>query len=244
MTPTAVALAIGIGLVMGMLGGGGSLLAVPALTTLMHFAPKEAVVISLSVVALAALAGAVGAFVRGTLPLRAALVVGVAATAGAWAGGIAGARLSDAVQLRVLGIVMLAAAFLMLWQPALDAAPAGKRPMPVLLLLGLPLGALTGLIGVGGGFLIVPALVIVGRLPMREATGASLVVIAMASASGLAGYLGHTPLALPFILPFALVAAAGTIAGGVIAQRLPQLRLQQAFAVGLVMLGSLVLAGS
>ena len=111
-------------------------------------------------------------------------------------------------------------------------------------MLGFPLGILTGLIGVGGGFLIVPALVIVARLPMREAAGASLVVMTMAAVSGLAGYLGHTPLALSFIVPFALVAAAGTIAGGMVAHRLPQHRLQQVFATALVVLGSYVLIRS
>ena len=244
MTPLALILAIAIGMVLGLLGGGGSILAVPALTMLLHFTPKEAVVISLSMVAVAAFAGAVGAFVRGTLPLATGLTVGIAATAGAVVGGFAGARLSDATQLRMLGIVMLVAATLMFWRPVTHSAPAQQRSLPVMLLLGFPLGMLTGLIGVGGGFLIVPALVIVARLPMREAAGASLVVITMAAASGLTGYLGNTPLALSFIIPFALLAAAGTLAGGAIAHRLPQRRLQQVFAATLVVLGSYVLISS
>ena len=244
MTLIALTLAVAIGVVMGLVGGGGSILAVPALTLLLHFPPKEAVVISLSVVAIAAVAGAIGSFIRGTLPLAAGLVVGLAATAGALAGGFAGARLADATQLRMLGVTMLVAAILMFWHPVTDAVPAKPRGLPVLLLLGLPLGVLTGLIGVGGGFLIVPALVIVARLPMREAAGASLVVMAMAATSGLAGYLGQTPLALSFIVPFAVVAAAGTIAGGMMAHRLPQHRLQQGFAATLVVLGSFVLIRS
>jgi uncharacterized membrane protein YfcA len=244
MTALALALAIAIGVVMGLLGGGGSIIAVPALTMLLHFSPKEAVVISLSVVAIAAAAGAIGSFIRGTLPLAAGLVVGLAATAGALLGGLAGARLADAIQLRMLGVVMLLAAMLMLWRPVTDAAPAPRRSTPVLLMLGFPLGVFTGLIGVGGGFRVVPALVIIARLPMREAAGASLVVMAMAAASGLAGYLGHTPLALSFIVPFALVAAAGAITGGMVADRLPQHRLQQVFAMALVVLGSYVLVRS
>lgn len=240
----ALVLAVAVGVVMGMLGGGGSILAVPALTLLLNFAPKEAVVISLSVVAIAASAGAIGSFIRGTLPLAVGLTVGLAATAGALVGGFGGARLADATQLRMLGIVMLVAAVLMFRHPVAATAPAQRRTLPVLLLLGFPLGMLTGLVGVGGGFLIVPGLVIVARLPMREAAGASLVVMAMAAASGLAGYLGHTPLALSFIVPFALVAAAGTIAGGLIAHRLPQRRLRQVFAATLVVLGSYVLIGS
>ena len=240
----ALTLAVAIGVVMGLMGGGGSILTVPALTLLLHFPPKEAVVISLTVVAIAAVAGAIGSFIRGTLPLATGAIVGLAATAGALVGGFAGARLADATQLRMLGVTMLLAAILMFWRPVTDAARAKPRALPVLLLLGLPLGVLTGLIGVGGGFLIVPGLVIVARLPMREAAGTSLVVMAMAATSGLAGYLGQTPLALSFIVPFAVVAAAGTIAGGMIAHRLPQHRLQQAFAATLVVLGSFVLIGS
>ena len=241
MTPLAVILATTIGLVLGLLGGGGSILAVPALTMLLHFRAKEAVVISLSMVAIAASAGAVGAFVRGTLPLAAGLVVGLAATVGAFIGGFAGARLADATQLRMLGVVMLVAAALMIWRPAAGRPPGERHSLAVMLLLGLPLGMLTGLIGVGGGFLIVPALVIVAGLPMREAAGASLIVITMAAVSGLTGDLGNTPLALSFIIPFALLAAAGTIAGGWIAHRLPQQRLQQVFAAVLVVLGTYVL---
>jgi hypothetical protein len=111
-------------------------------------------------------------------------------------------------------------------------------------MLGLPLGMLTGLIGVGGGFLIVPALVLVAGLPMREAAGASLIVIAMAAASGLIGYLGRTPLVPSFIVPFALTAAIGTVSGGLVAHRLPQRRLRQVFAAVLVVLGSWVLIRS
>ncbi len=244
MTLTAATLAMGIGVVMGLLGGGGSILAVPALTLLLHFTPKEAVVISLSVVAIAATAGAIGSFIRGTLPLAVGLIVGVAATAGALIGGFAGAQLADVTQIRILGSVMLLAATLMFWHPVIDSSSPPRRAVPILLTLGFPLGILTGLIGVGGGFLIVPALVVVARLSMRDAVGASLVVMAMAALSGLAGYLGHTPLALSFLVPFALVAAAATVAGGMIAHHLPHQRMQQVFATALVVLGSYVLIRS
>lgn len=244
MTIASTAIALTIGLVMGLIGGGGSILTVPVLTGMLNFSPKEAVVTSLAVVGIAAAAGALGSYVRGTLPLHTGLIVGLAATAGSFVGGFAGAVLADATQLRMLGVVMLVAATLMVWRPPVDTAPAGRRSLSVLLMLGLPLGLLTGLVGVGGGFLIVPALVLVARLPMREAAGASLVVIAMAAASGLTGYLGRTPLVPSFILPFALVAAMGTITGGIIAHRLPQRRLRHVFAAVLVVLGSWVLIRS
>lgn len=244
MSPIALALAAVIGLVMGLLGGGGSIIAVPALTGLLHFSPKEAVVISLAVIGIAAAAGAVGSLVRGTLPLAAGLVVGLAATVGAFFGGFLGARLADATQLRILGVVMLGASMIMFRREAPEVRAEHRRSLPALVLIGLPLGVLTGLVGVGGGFLIVPALVVVAGLPMREAAGASLVAITMAAAAGLAGYIGRTPLVWSFTLPFALVAALGTIAGGILAHRLPQRRLRQGFAVALVALASYVLIQS
>lgn len=248
MTPSAAALALVIGVAMGLLGGGGSLVAVPAFTFFLHFPPKDAIVTSLAVVGLAAAAGAIGGFVRGVVPVRVAVTVGASATVGALAGSAAGARISDRLQLSILAGVMFIAAFALLWQ--LDGD--GARPERLhsgdssalgrtLMLLGLSTGALTGLVGVGGGFLIVPALVIGAGLTMQQAAAASLFVIALAAFAGLAGYFGTATPAWSFILPFAAVAAAGTIAGGVVAYRLPQRRLQQAFAICLVILGSFVL---
>ena len=241
MTVTAVALAVAIGLAMGILGGGGSIIAVPAFTFLLHLAPKDAVVTSLAVVGLAAAVGAISGFVRGVVPIAVALTVGLSATVGAYAGAAAGARISDRAQLAILAVVMFAAA-IALWreQRATVARPA-RASKGLLALLGLATGALTGLIGVGGGFLIVPALAIGAGLPMQEAAAASLFVIALAAFSGLAGYLGHSTPAWAFILPFAAIAAAGTLAGATIALRLAQRRLQQAFAISLVLLGSYVL---
>lgn len=241
MTTTAVALALAIGIAMGLLGGGGSIVAVPAFTFLLHFAPKDAVVTSLAVVGIAATAGAIGGFVRGVVPIAVALTVGLSATIGAFAGGFAGARLADRTQLAILAAVMFIAAIAM-WRRPEEAGPrASRASMPALAVLGLSIGGLTGLVGVGGGFLIVPALVIGAKLQMQEAAAASLFVISLAAFSGLAGYLGRTSLEWSFILPFAAIAATGALAGGSVAYRLPQRALQQAFAVALVVLGSYVL---
>lgn len=241
MTVTAVALAVAIGMAMGILGGGGSIIAVPAFTFLLHLPPKDAVVTSLAVVGLAASVGAIGGLVRGVVPMAVALTVGGAATLGAYAGAMAGARISDHAQLATLAAVMFGAA-IALWRQPGDTVLRVVNPSKALLaVLGLAIGMLTGLVGVGGGFLIVPALVIGAGLPMQEAAAVSLFVIALAAFSGLAGYLGHATPAWEFILPFAAIAAAGTLAGATIAFRLPQRRLQQAFAVSLVLLGTYVL---
>lgn len=241
MTVTAVALALAIGLGMGLLGGGGSIVAVPALTFLLHFPPKDAVVTSLAVIGTAAAAGAAGGLRRGVLPWTVALTVGLSATVGAFAGGTAGARLSDQTQFTILAAVMLVAALAMWPRRAIDQARPARLGVPLLVLLGTGIGVLTGLVGIGGGFLIVPALVIGARLPMRQATATSLFVITLAAFAAIPSYLGRVTLTWSFIVPFAAIAAAGTIAGGALAQHVPQRRLQQAFAALLVVLGSYML---
>jgi uncharacterized membrane protein YfcA len=240
-TFTAVVLALAIGLAMGVLGGGGSIIAVPAFTFLLHLPAKDAVVTSLAVVGLAATVGAVSGLLRGVVPIAVALTVGLSATLGAYAGAMVGARISDHVQLAILAAVMFVAA-IALWREQGGTVTRGSHASKGLLAgLGLSIGALTGLVGVGGGFLIVPALAIGAGLPMQQAAAASLLVIALAAFAGLAGYLGHATPAWGFIVPFAAIAAAGTLAGAAIALRLPQRRLQQAFAVSLFVLGSYVL---
>lgn len=243
MTATAFALAAAIGFSMGLLGGGGSLLVVPALTYLMGFTTKTAVVASLAVVGLAAAAGAVSSFARGRLPVAPALLMGLTTMAGAYGGARIGAGLDDAVQRVILAVVMIGAGVAMLYQSLprdVQSAPAAARPA-TLAAFGLGLGVIIGLVGVGGGFLIVPALVIAGGLPMREASSASLLAIALGTLAGLAGYGGRVPLAWGFVLPFAAVASAATITGGLVAHRIPQRHLQQLFALTIVVIAVFML---
>jgi uncharacterized membrane protein YfcA len=242
-TIPALALALAIGVGMGLLGGGGSVITVPALTFLLHFPPKDAVVTSLAIVGVAAAAGTVGGLVRGALPLTVAAIVGLSATAGAYAGGAAGARIPEYTQLVMLASLMFVAAVALWRVPTPTPADDGRRGTPVLMLtlLGVAIGFVTGLVGVGGGFLIVPALVIWARLPLPQATTASLLVITLAAFAAIPGYLGRVTLDWSFIAPFAGTAAAGAVAGGALAPYLPQRRLQQVFAAALVILGSYVL---
>ena len=241
MTLSAALLALAIGLVMGLLGAGGSIIAVPAFTFVLRQSPTEAVVASLAVVGLAAAVGTISGFARGAIQVTTALVVGASASAGAYAGGVAGARLSDDTHVLILAPVMFIAAGL-LWRPPAPSLPAPKDRSPALLaLVGAGVGAFTGLVGVGGGFVIVPALVVVAGVTMREAAAASLFVIAVSALAGLGGYLSEVAPPWSFVMPAAALAAAGTLAGSSVARRLPQRRLQQAFAVSLILLGSFML---
>lgn len=241
MTPVLIAVGAVLGLGMGILGGGGSIVVVPLLTFALGFSPKEAVVASLAIVAVVAGSGVAGALVRGVLPVRLALIVGVSAIGGGLIGGTVGAGLPDRVQLAMLALAMFAAAMLMWRVPVRlriderDAAPAR------LAAIGASTGFITGVIGVGGGFLIVPALVLGAGLSMPRAASASLFVIMLASLSAMSRYLAHSTLQWQVIAPLAAFASGGVVVGGIIAPRLPQRILQQAFAAALVILGSYVL---
>lgn len=245
MDATAFTLAAVIGFALGLLGGGGSILVVPALTYLMGFDTKQAVVTSLAVVGFAAAAGAAWSFARGRLAVGPALIVGSTMMVGAYGGALIGARLADATQMAILAVVMFGAAAIMMYR-SIGAGSGVVQPTavarPVALgVLGAGLGVITGLVGVGGGFLIVPALVLVGGLAMRAASSASLLAIALATTAGLAGYAGRVQLQWDFVLGFAAVASVGTITGGLVADRLPQRRLQQIFATALVAIAVFIL---
>lgn len=223
---------------MGLLGGGGSILAVPAFTFVLGLPPKQAVAASLVVVGVAAASGAVRGLIRRVIPPGLSLVVGGSAMVGSIAGSLIGTTLTDHTQLRILAIVMVAAAAVIWRQREQAAAPMARPSRWLLAGIGLATGLLTGIAGVGGGFLIVPALVVAAGLTMQQAAAASMFVIAVAAASALSGYVASVGLEWSVLMPLAAVASAATLAGARMASRLPQLALQRAFAVSLVVIGS------
>lgn len=229
----AVALGFVIGLSLGLLGGGGSILTVPIFVYILGFGAKESIAMSLAVVGTTSLIGAVGHWREGHVNVRVALTFGTVATLGTYLGTRLAKGLSDAEQLTLFATLMLVAAGVMVRGRRTAVAP-GTAPTPIAMVLtaiqGLAVGVLTGLVGVGGGFLIVPALVW-GGLPMCDAVGTSLLVIVMNSVVGFYGYAGHTPIAW---LSVALV-TAGTMPGiatGTFAMRfVSQQALRRGFAV-------------
>lgn len=236
-----------IGLTLGMLGGGGSILTVPIFVYVLGYGVKQAIAMSLLVVGASALFGAVSHWRAGNVNLRVALLFGAVAMAGTYGGARLAVFFSEAAQLTLFAAVMLLAAFFMLRGPSGKAGQAvsGAEPtrMPLLLIVaeGLAVGVLTGLVGVGGGFLIVPALVLLGKLPMKQAVGTSLVVIALKSGAGFAGYLGQVEIPWNFVLLFTGVASLGIVSGTRMVRHVPQSVLQRAFAVFLLVIGTFIL---
>ena len=247
MEPTVIAFgaALVIGLSLGLLGGGGSILTVPVLVYALGFDVKPAVAMSLVLVGLTSLIGAIVHWRLGNVRLPSATLFAVLAMTGAFAGARLSALLPSTIQLALLALVMLAASVSMFRRsPRQDKedthhdAPRARALVPVAIGVGL----LTGLLGVGGGFLVVPALALLVRVPMRQAVGTSLAVIALSSASGAVGYLGVVPIDWAFIARFTAVAAAGVLGGAALTRFVSVSALRRSFAVLLVAVGVFVLS--
>ena len=239
------ALAAVIGLSLGLLGGGGSILTVPVFVYVLGYDPKLAIAMSLPVVGVTSLLGAAAHWRAGNVRLEIATLFGVVAMPAAYAGARLAHFLTGAVQLMMLAVIMVAAAVSMFvnarrpttTEPRQGRAASLRLLLPVALVVGLT----TGVVGIGGGFLIVPALVLLGGVAMKPAVGTSLLVIAMNCASGFAGYVGRVDIPWAFVATFIAVAAIGILVGTSLAQRVPQRTLKQAFAVFLVVMGTFIL---
>ncbi|MBX6764159.1 MAG: sulfite exporter TauE/SafE family protein [Rubrobacteraceae bacterium] len=238
-----------IGVSLGVMGAGGSILAVPVFIYLLGFGVKEAVASSLVMVGLTSLLGSWAYLRRGFINTKLALSFGLLTMAGAFAGAHLARFMSGPEQMLLFSLVMLAAAVMMLVRDAARGgggsdgadAPGGLRRVIVLAPLGFAVGVLTGLVGVGGGFLIVPVLVLAARMSMKEAAGTSLLVIFLNSAAAFAGYLGQVSLDWPLLAAFVAVAVAGSLAGARLASALPERGLQRGLALFLIGLSSVIL---
>jgi uncharacterized protein len=236
-----------IGVCLGLLGAGGSILTVPVLVYLVGQPEKVAIASALLIVSSVAAIGAVPHALARQVDWRAALVFGPAAMLGAFLGAFAGNRVPGVVQLLLLGGILIVAA----WRLSRALPPqdeAGRAPPAPggLAWRGALVGALTGLVGIGGGFLIVPALALLGRVPIRRAIGTSLVLIPLQAMSGFWKHrvaLDRLGLQLDWdvIWLFIGLGALGTLLGQRLSGRLDQAVLRRAFAGLLVLIGSAML---
>jgi hypothetical protein len=244
LTAFGALLALVVGLVLGLLGGGGSILAVPTFLYVFHVEPKPAIAMSLVVVGMSALVGFLAHWRNGTINVRIAVLFGALAMVGSFGGARVARFVPATVQLGMFTAFALTAAIMMLRdsvRPRFAAAREETGPLQFSTLLGvqaLAVGVLTALIGAGGGFLIVPSLVLMANVPVKEAVGSSLLIIAMNAASGVAGYLGQVPFDWTLIGWFTALAAVGAVTGTRFMRRLPAARIKQGFAIMILVLGS------
>ena len=261
-------LGLAIGLVMGVLGAGGSILSVPALVYLLGENPTTATTTSLVIVAVASLAGMVAHARAGRVRWKDGVIVGLLGIAGSWLGSHVAVGLDPQVLLLGFAVLLLGAAWAMLarrpgaeepLRPSsdpgsetsearvvADAVGFGAARLILASVARLAVGAsgvglLTGLFGVGGGFVVVPMLVLLLDFPMTAAVGTSLLVIAINATTALVGRLSASPdLDWGVIVPFAASAVVGVLLGARLAGRLPALLITRAFAGILVALGLFV----
>lgn len=236
-----LALGFAIGLSLGLLGGGGSILTVPALVYLIGQSPQAAITTSLAIVGANSALGASFHRASGALNWRVALVFGGAGMLMAYLAGGLSRSFPPAALLVAFALLMALIGGLMLRRATVRGSQPTAPRWPRVAASGAAVGALTGILGVGGGFLIVPALVMLVGLPMQSAVGTSLVVIAMNSAAGLLGHLSGAPLDWSLTLVFVAAGLGGTFLGARLVERLPAERLRQAFAWFVLVLAAFLL---
>ncbi len=224
-----LSIGLALGLVVALLGAGGGILAVPLLMGGFGLSLQEATGAGLAVVFAAALTSALGHARARRVDWRTLLSIGPTSMLGA----VLGAKLHPYVPPRAteaLFALVLVAATASLFRPRRAGGGDGPASVPLLVAAGLALGVLTGFLGVGGGFLLVPALTGFGRLPMQRAVGTSTSIIALSSFAGGATALVTRPGLASFVLPLAVGAVLGALFGVPLAGRLPERVTRAAFA--------------
>ena len=246
MTTLALTLAgaVLIGVTLGLLGGGGSILAVPLLVYVADLPAKEAIATSLLVVGVTSAVGVLPHARANRVRWRTGLVFGVAGMTGAYAGGRLAEFVPASVLLTGFALMMLATAVAMLRGRRSTEGRSKPHELPMLRVVGdgVVVGLVTGLVGAGGGFLVVPALALLGGLPMPVAVGTSLVVIALKSFAGLAGYLSSVQIHWGLAGAVTAAAVVGSLLGGRLAGRIPADVLRRGFGWFVVVMGVFVLA--
>ncbi|HSI04492.1 MAG: sulfite exporter TauE/SafE family protein [Myxococcota bacterium] len=224
----AAVLSLLIGVSLGLLGGGGSILTVPIFLHVLGVDPKPAIAASLVVVGTTSAVAAAVHAIRGRVRFKVGVTFGAAAMVGAYLGGLLG-RFVAGPHLIIAFAAMMVVTAVMMIRGRGAAVSAEPRPLPLILAQGVGVGLMTGLIGAGGGFIIVPALVLLGGLAPKEAMATSLMVIAANCFAGLASQLNHVAIDWRVTLLVTAVAVLGSLVGVGLAEKVKEARLRQAF---------------
>jgi len=248
-------LAVFIGISLGLIGGGGSILTVPVLVYLFHIEPALATSYSLFIVGMTSLSGAIYQYSKGYVDLKAALSFGIMSVATVfvvrkyllplipdilWQAGAVTLTKSTAIMV-LFAVLMLAASVSMVLGHR-EQAGSVRTSLPVLSAFGIGVGLVTGLLGAGGGFLIIPALVVLAKTPMRMAIGTSLFIVTVNSLVGFAGDIGHVYIDWPFLFIILAITVFGVLIGSIIGRRIPGDRLRSGFGWFVLTMGIYILS--
>lgn len=245
-----------IGLTLGLIGGGGSILTVPILVYLLDTDPVIATAYSLFVVGTTALIGAYSFFKRDLVNIKVAVVFAIPSFIAVW---LTRAFLLPAIPevmyttesfevsrgffiMILFSLLMLIASFSMIGKKKPPKKKNAKKNYLVILLEGIVVGVLTGLVGAGGGFLIIPALVLFGGLKMKMAVGTSLLIIAVKSLIGFTGDMAAgQPIEWSFLIFFTVIAVLGIFIGSRLSTRIDGRKLKQAFGYFVLVMSIMIL---
>lgn len=240
--------AVLIGLSLGIFGSGGSILTVPVLMYLMDMPASMAIASSLLIVGGISLFGSIGNIRQKKVSWPHVLLFGVPGMVGTYGGAWLGTLVDSVIQLSVF-VALMSLAAVMMWRGNQAVQQAVQINKVKVLLDGLSVGVITGFVGVGGGFLIVPALVLLGGVPMAMAIGTSLLIIALKSFVGFAKYyqvLSAQQLSFDWLVIGIMIVGGvvGSFIGIWIGDKLPKDKLQKSFAVFLLVMAAVVLTQS
>lgn len=231
-----------VGTLLGLLGGGGAVLIVPSMVYILHVDEHVALATALVIVGLNALIGGTLAWRQGRTQLSTAFTFGAAGMVTAYIGARISKLIPGAYLLMAFSLLLLVIAYFMFRRSATPSdQPTTPRPLWHIIAVGAGVGLITGTLGVGGGFLIVPAMVLLVGMPMRQAVGTSLIVIAINSVASL---LGHLDTPFDWYLIAALLAGAipSVALSGRLGAYVPADKLRTAFAVFITVVAIAMLA--
>jgi uncharacterized membrane protein YfcA len=237
--------ALFVGLSLGLLGSGGSILTVPILIYLIGIEKKLAIAQSLGIVGAISLAGFIPYALKKQVHWKSIILFGLPGMGGAYLGAFISYYISSTIQLIIFAVVMLGAAVGMFLNKKPEESGSNQYTWWLISIEGLCVGILTGLVGVGGGFMIVPGLVLLGGLPMDLAIGTSLAIITMQSATGFIKYLDvlaklNFELDIHLMVVFALIGAAGSFVGKTVGSKISNEKLKKGFAVFLILMSAYI----
>lgn len=240
-----------IGISLGLIGGGGSILTVPVLVYLFAISPTIAISYSLFIVGLTSLVGAFNNYRRGLVNVKTALLFGSSSITTVFIARkfiipflpdvfftIGSLEITHSLFVMVVfAILMVVASVSMIKSRSVKSKKESKSGPLALIGYGVLIGLVTGFLGAGGGFLLIPALVIIMKLPMKEAVGTSLLIIALNSLIGFIGDIGRHPIDWSFISVLSAIAIAGIFIGGYFNQKVNAVKLKKGFGWFVLIMG-------
>ncbi len=244
-----------IGISLGMIGGGGSILTVPVLVYLFSINPVLSTSYSLFVVGSTSLVGAYNNYIKGLVRIKTALLFGLSSITTVFLtrkflishipenfGTIGNFKITESILVMVLfAILMITASLSMIKDRkkklSIDRGHNNKINIPKLLSYGIAIGIVTGLLGAGGGFLLIPTLILLVKLPMKEAIGTSLFIIALNSLIGFTGDLGHFTIDWIFLFKITAIAITGILVGGALNKKIHGDNLKKGFGWFVLIMG-------